>query len=167
MPIADAFVAEFEHEMTTTGKLLERVPDHLAAWKPHAKSMSLGELAIHIATLTGWAEMVVQQTGFDVAPTDGPEWVQPKFVSTSETVRTFTDGSAKARAAISGASDADLMIPWTLKAGAHTVFTLPRAAVLRSSVLSHIIHHRGQLSVYLRLNDVAVPAIYGPSADES
>jgi len=166
MPIADAFVAEFDHEMSTTQKLLERVPDHLAAWKPHAKSMSLGELAIHIATLAGWAEMVVQQTEFDVAPTDGPAWVQPRFVSTSETVQAFANGSASSRAAIAGATDADLMIPWTLKAGAHTVFTQPRATVLRSFVFSHIIHHRGQLSVYLRLNDVAVPAIYGPSADE-
>jgi uncharacterized damage-inducible protein DinB len=166
MPIADSLLPEFDHEMKTTRALLERVPDDKAAWKPHAKSMSMGELAIHVASLTNFALMTVGQTEFDMNPPGGEPFRSPKWQSSSATLATFDNGIADARRAIAGVSDAELMVPWTLKSGAHTIFTLPRIAVLRSFLMNHIIHHRGQLSVYLRLNDVPLPPMYGPTADE-
>jgi uncharacterized damage-inducible protein DinB len=160
--MVDALLPEFDHEMTTTRKLLERVPDDRLAWKPHDKSMSIGALATHLSTLPWWGEMTITRPEFDVASI-GP---QAEATSRAQILETFDRHVAATRAAISASSDAELMAPWALKREGHTIFSMPRAAAWRSFVLSHVVHHRGQLSVYLRLLDVPVPSIYGPSADE-
>jgi uncharacterized damage-inducible protein DinB len=162
MSISQALLPEFDQEMGNTRKSLERVPEDKFGFKPHAKSMSLGALATHLATINHWAEAVFGMDSFDVST--APKTQDLK--SRAEVLATFDQNTATARKAIASASDADLMKPWTLKAGSNTVFTLPRIGVVRSFLLNHNIHHRAQLGVYLRLNDIAVPSIYGPSADE-
>lgn len=163
MPISASVLPEFDTEMATTRTLLERVPESRAAWTPHTKSRTLGELASHIANLPRLGLITMESDELDVAPPDGD--ATPGFSNTAELVRIFDDNVKRARAAIESASDSDLMEAWTLRRAGRTVWTLPRAAVLRSFILSHMIHHRGQLSVYLRMTDVPVPAVYGPTAD--
>ena len=160
--IKDSLLAEYDHEMATTRKLIERVPLDKLAWKPHDKSMSLGGLAMHLANLPTWAATILDEKSFDLAAAP-PNLDEP--ASTTDILQHFDRSRASARAALDK-SDAEFDALWTLKRGGFEIFTLPRIAAFRSFVLSHLIHHRGQLSVYLRLNDVAVPAIYGPSADE-
>jgi uncharacterized damage-inducible protein DinB len=167
MAIKDSILPELDHEMATTRKLLERVPEERADWKPHPKSMSLGQLSAHLATIPFWGIKTMELPELDLNPPGGPGFKSPDFESTQGTLARFDDNVRQAREAIAAAPDQDFFVPWTLKNGGRTIFTLPRVAVLRSFVLSHIIHHRGQLSVYLRLNDVPVPSIYGPSADET
>lgn len=162
--IAETLLPEFDIEMATTRKLLERVPDAQAAWKPHAKSTGLGDLAQHIAVLAGFGAMIVTQEGRDVAAGGGPR--PPRFTSAQTLLETFDENVRKSREAIAGASDAHLGVPWALRNGERVILQMPRAAVLRTLLMNHIIHHRGQLSVYLRLNDVPLPSIYGPTADE-
>jgi uncharacterized damage-inducible protein DinB len=162
MPIKDGLLVEFDHEMATTRKLLERVPEEKLGWKPHAKSMSLGGLATHLANLPRWGGTILNQSFFDLA--DSPPNLQEK-TSRAEILAAFDEDAKQARASLDK-TDAELMAPWALKRGGHEIFSLPRMAAFRTFVLYHIVHHRGQLSVYLRLNDVPVPAIYGPSADE-
>jgi uncharacterized damage-inducible protein DinB len=162
MPLNQALLPEFDHEMANTRKSLERVPDNKLAWKPHTKSMTMGNLGTHLATISGWAEAIIGQDSFDVK-TAPPT---PELKSRVQMVETFDKSAASARKAISAATDEQLMKPWSLVSGGKNVFTLPRIAVLRSFILNHTIHHRAQLGVYLRLNDIAVPSIYGPSADE-
>lgn len=163
MKMSDALLPEFDQEMATTRKVLERVPDDRLGWKPHEKSMSLGRLASHVAELPVWVETILHQDGFDMAaPRDKPR----DLASSREMVERFDSVIAKARTLLAAAEDQTLLQPWSLKNGDHVIFTQSRAGVLRSMVYSHSIHHRGQLSVYLRLNDVPVPSIYGPSADE-
>jgi uncharacterized damage-inducible protein DinB len=166
MAIKDAILPEFDHEMATTRKLLERVPEDRKDWQPHPKSMSLGRLSQHLATLPNWVGATTGQTELHMNPPGGPAYTPPEFESTASALATFDENVKAGRAAIAAAEDKDFMVPWTFKSGGRTIFTMPRAAVLRSFVTNHIIHHRGQLSVYLRLNDVPVPSIYGPSADE-
>jgi uncharacterized damage-inducible protein DinB len=166
MPMSQVLLPEFDHEMANTRKALERVPDDKFGWKPHEKSMTLGRLATHVAELTGWIPTTLETESLDFAPPGAPPF-QPKIAaSRAELLATFDKNVAAARAAIGGAGDAQWMVPWTLLNGGQTIFSLPRIAVLRGMVMNHIIHHRGQLAVYLRLNDVPVPALYGPSADE-
>lgn len=162
MPLNQALLPEFDHEMANTRKSLERIPDSKLGWKPHAKSMSMGGLATHLATINHWTEAIMGSDSFDVknAPPN------PELKSSAQMLEAFDKNTASARKAIAGATDEQLMKPWSLLSGGKAVFTLPRAAVLRSFILSHTIHHRAQLGVYLRLNDVPVPSIYGPSADE-
>lgn len=162
MALNQALLPEFDHEMQTTRRTLERVPEDKLGWKPHQKSMSLGGLATHLATINHWVDATMGMDAFDVAGVPP----NPELKSRAEILAAFDQNAASARKAIAGASDADLMKPWSLLSSGKAVFTLPRIAVLRSFILNHTIHHRGQLSVYLRLNDVAVPSIYGPSADE-
>ncbi len=162
MPLNQAFLPEFDHEMANTRKSLERVPDGKSDWKPHPKSMTLGGLATHLATINHWAEAIVGQDSFDV--TNAPP--TPVLKSKAELLGAFDKNVATARKAIAAATDEQLMKPWSLISGGKAVFTLPRIGVLRSFVMNHVIHHRAQLGVYLRLNDVPVPSIYGPSADE-
>ena len=162
MSLVDALLPEFDHEMTMTRKLLERVPDDRLAWKPHAKSMSLGGLATHVANLPWWGEVTLAQTEFDTASVGPPS----EATSRTQVLEAFDRNTTTTRALLAGKSDAELMAPWALKRGGQTIFSMPKAAVWRSFVLSHLVHHRGQLSVYLRLLDVPVPSIYGPSADE-
>ena len=163
MPIVDALVPEFDHEMTTTRKVLERVPEGRFDWKPHKKSMSLGGLATHVANIAYWGEVTLTQPGIDLGGAGQAE--VPK--TRAELLATFDRNVTTTRSALVGKSDAELMAPWTLKSSGHTVFTMPKVTVWRSFVMNHMIHHRAQLSVYLRLNDVPVPSMYGPSADEA
>jgi uncharacterized damage-inducible protein DinB len=160
--IKNGLLAEYDHEVATTLKLIERVPADRLAWKPHDKSMTLGGLAQHIANLPTWTAPILEQASFDLA-TAPPNLPEPS--SQEEILERFERSTAKARQALDK-TDAELTAPWTLRRAGQEMFTMPRIAAFRSFVLSHLIHHRGQLSVYLRLNDIAVPAIYGPSADE-
>jgi uncharacterized damage-inducible protein DinB len=162
MAIKDGLLAEFDHEMATTRKLLERLPEEKLSWKPHAKSMSLGGLATHLANLPHWGRTILNESSFDLGAT--PPNLQEK-TSRADILAAFDDTTREARTSLNK-TDAELMAPWALKRGGHEMFSLPRMAAFRTFVLYHIVHHRGQLSVYLRLNDVPVPAIYGPSADE-
>lgn len=168
MAIRDGILPEFDHEMQTTRKVLERVPEGKAEFKPHDKSMTLERLAGHVAELPGWAKETMLQDSIDVNPQGNTSTTNMslKMTSRKQLLEEFDRRAAAGRAAIAGASDEDFMKPWSLMAGGKTVFTLPKIAVLRGFVMNHMIHHRGQLSVYLRLNDVPVPSIYGPSADE-
>ncbi len=162
MPIVDALLPEFDHEMTTTRKVLERVPEDKFDWKPHAKSFSLGALAAHVVALPAWGAETLTRSEVDIAGSQPPAAPPSK----AELVATFDTHGATTRSALAGKTDAELMATWTLKRGGKAIFSMPKANVLRSFVLNHLIHHRGQLSVYLRLLDVPVPSIYGPSADE-
>ncbi len=167
MAIKEALLPEFDQEMASTRKTLERVPEDKLGWKPHEKSGTLGWLAGHVATLPGWATMTIRQDELDLAP-GGQSPAPPQAPKTTkELLAVFDKSVADARAAISGTSDAEFMKPWTLLKGGQKLMTLPKAAVMRSFVMNHLIHHRAQLGVYLRLNNVAVPSIYGPSADEN
>jgi uncharacterized damage-inducible protein DinB len=162
--MTDALLPEFDHEMAVTRRLLERAPLAQADWKPHEKSMSLGELTTHIANIPAWTPTLMHEAGYDMAADAGER--REVIRSARELLGTFDANVSEARRHLAAASDAELMQPWTLRAGEHVVFTQPRAGVLRGFLFSHTIHHRGQLSVYLRLQNVAVPSIYGPSADE-
>src|SRR5262252_8081175 len=162
MALKDVLLAEYDHEMGVTRRLLERVPDAQLSWKPHDKSMSLGALATHIASLPEWGGLILNEAAFDLG--GGPPSVVP-CGSRTEILERFDQASSRTRAAIDK-TDAELTARWTLTRGDHEMFSLPRATAFLSFVLNHVIHHRGQLSVYLRLNNVPVPAIYGPSADE-
>jgi uncharacterized damage-inducible protein DinB len=164
MAIKDAILPEFDHEMATTRSLLERVPVD-ADWKPHAKSMTLGRLSAHVTELPYWGVTTMTTTELDFNPPGGQPYVSPTYQSTAQLVKLFDDNVAAARSAIAAASDADMMVNWSLKNGGQTVLTMPRVAVLRTFVMNHIIHHRAQLGVYLRLKDVPLPSTYGPSAD--
>lgn len=164
MAMVDALLPEFDHEMTTTRKLLERVPEDKLAWKPHPKSFSLGQLAAHVATIPMWGEMTITRPEIDVAAGATPPGESPPK---AEILSSFDKNSAATRSALTGVTDAQLMAPWALKRDGHTIFSMPKAVVWRSFVLNHLVHHRGQLSVYLRMLDVPIPSMYGPSADEN
>lgn len=166
MAIHDALLPEFDHEMATTRRALERVPESDLDWAPHPKSMKIGRLAGHLAELPGLATKALATDLLDFRAPGAPP-VQPTVMtSRKQLLEIFDKNVAAARAAIAAASDADLMKTFTLAAGGKTIFSLPRAAAYRGFVMNHVIHHRGQLCVYLRLKDVPVPSIYGPSADE-
>jgi uncharacterized damage-inducible protein DinB len=166
MAIRDAFLPEFSHEMATARKTLERVPEGKAEWAPHPRSMKMGRLAGHIAELPGLITTALSQGALDFRQPGAPPRVPYVMTTREGLLQMFDKNVAAASAAIAGVSDEALMKTFTLSAGGKVIFALPRLAVLRGFVLNHVIHHRGQLSVYLRLNDVAVPSIYGPSADE-
>lgn len=163
MALIDSLLPEFDHEISTTRKLLERVPEDKFDWKPHAKSMSLGALATHVATIPMWGEATITKDEIDVATGQAP--AQP--TSRADLLAMFDTHAASTRTALAGATDAVFMAPWALKKSGQTLFSMPKAAIWRGFVLSHLIHHRGQLSVYLRILDVPIPSIYGPSADEA
>lgn len=164
MAMKDALLPEYDHEMATTRRLLERVPLSEAQWKPHPKSMTMGELAAQLVEIPGWVGSIINSPFVDMAA--GAHGERPAFKSTDELLAAFDQNVAKARATIASKSDAEMMEPWSLKHGEKVLITMPKAGVLRSFLLNHLIHHRGQLSVYIRLKDVPVPSIYGPSADE-
>jgi uncharacterized damage-inducible protein DinB len=166
MAIKDGLLPEFDHEMAGARKTLERVPDDKFDWKPHEKSSAMGALATHIAGLAGWATFTISQDSLDIAPNGEPQRTTP-LTSQAELLEKFDQNVAASRDAIAAASDEVLFQPWTLLANGKVLMTMPRVAVLRSFVLNHLIHHRAQLGVYLRLNDIPVPSIYGPSADDS
>ena len=167
MKISEALLPEFDHEMANTRKTLERVPEDKFSWKPHEKSMTLGRLAVHVAEIPTWAAHTIEMDSLDVAPPGAPPYQPPKADTRKDILDLFDKTVTSARAAIAGASDEHLLKPWTLLSGGKTILTMPRVAVLRSFIMNHTIPHRAQLGVYLRLNNVPVPAIYGPSADEA
>ena len=163
MSVKDGFIAEYQMEMATTRKALERLPEGRFAFKPHEKSYSLGELGTHLANLQQWVGVTLNMDAFDV----GVHVPRTEALKTTGAVlEMFDKNVAEAVKMMADAPDDRYMESWSLKNGDTTVFTMPKAAVLRSFVLNHTIHHRGQLTVYLRLNDVALPMIYGPTADE-
>jgi uncharacterized damage-inducible protein DinB len=166
MSIAGGLLPEFDREMGVTRRLLERVPDGQFDWRPHAKSMTLGRLAEHLAELPQWFGYTIAQNGIDLAAARRPDGYQPP-ASRDAVLAMFDTNVAAARAALDGQTDAELLAPWTLSRAGQQMFTMPKAGVLRAFVLNHMVHHRGQLSVYLRLHDVPLPSIYGPSADEA
>ncbi len=167
MNIRDVLLPEFDQEMASTRKTLERVPEGKPDFKPHPKSMPLARLAGHVAELPMWAVTTLTQDSFDFAPAGAPPFQPTLMTSRTELLKLFDEGVAKARAALAAVSDDTWQAPWTLQRGGQTLFSMPKVAVWRGFVMSHLIHHRAQLGVYLRLNDVPVPSIYGPSADES
>ncbi|HEX7149860.1 MAG TPA: DinB family protein [Thermoanaerobaculia bacterium] len=163
MNFLDAYLAEFDHEMKTTRSLLEIVPPDSTDWKPHPKASSLGFLATHLANLPSWLAMIFAAPDFDANPGGKPARVP--YESVERALQMFDENVAKAREALTSATPDVLGEPWSLKSNGATVFTMPRAVVLRTFVMNHLIHHRGQLSVYLRALDVKLPSIYGPTAD--
>jgi uncharacterized damage-inducible protein DinB len=163
MAIKDGLLAEFDHEMGTTRKLLDRLPEDKFAWKPHEKSMSLGGLATHLANIPNWGGNILAETSFDLAM--APPNLAEK--TSRGDVLTHFDEAVKGTRKLLDKTDAELIALWTLRRAGQEMFSIPRVAAFRSFVLYHTVHHRGQLSVYLRLTGVPVPAIYGPSADES
>jgi uncharacterized damage-inducible protein DinB len=167
MRISDTLLPEFDHEAATTRKCLARIPDDRFSFKPHPKSFEMGALAVHIATMLHWGAGTLQTDSFDYAPVGGEPYVAPVAKSNTELLAMFDRASAEFRAALAAAENDAMMAPWSLLAGGKTIFTMPRVAVLRGMIFNHIVHHRGQLSVYLRMCDIPVPAIYGPSADEA
>jgi len=163
MAIIEMLLQELEQEAQTTKRVLERVPDAELGWKPHPKSMSLGQLALHLATVPGGVAEMASLPGLD-AP---PAFVQPAAQTAAELVPALEQSVAKARTLLGGMDDRQAMELWTLKSGDQVLMKMPRAALLRAIMLNHWYHHRGQLSVYLRQLNVPLPSIYGPSADEN
>ena len=166
MKISDMFLPEFDQEMTTARKTLERIPEDNLGWKPHEKSMTLGRLAGHVAELAGWAVPTLTQDSLDFAPPGQPPMQPTIATSRKQVLDIFDKNREESRRAIAGASNEEFVKNWTLLRGGQTIMTMPKIAVLRSFCINHIIHHRAQLGVYLRLNEIPVPSVYGPSADE-
>ncbi len=164
--ISQSLLPEFDMEVANTRKTLERVPDGKPDFRPHEKSMTLARLAGHLAELPQWAVMTLGQTELDINPPGAPQFEAYVMTSRADAVSRFDEYVKQARALITATNDESWMQTWTLKNGGETVMALPRIAVMRGFVLNHMIHHRAQLGVYLRMNDVPVPSIYGPSADE-
>ncbi len=165
MAFADSFLPEFDNEMKTTRSLLERVPFDNPTWKPHTKSTDLGSLASHVANLVGFTIPIASSNALDFSNPEAAKFVSMSYANNAELLNAFDANVSAARQAITKLADADLMTSWELKNGEHVVLSIPRVAALRSFMMNHIIHHRGQLSVYLRLNNVPLPSIYGPTAD--
>ena len=166
MPLTELLLPEFDAEMAATRRVLERVPDGKGSWKPHPKSMTLGRLATLLAELPGWAVNALTLDELDIMPPGGPPPKYEALESRSKILDLFDRNAATARAALAKASDAEFKKPWAFKVGGRTIATNPKYTVYRQTVINHLAHHRGQLTVYLRLNGAPVPAVYGPTADE-
>jgi len=162
MPLSGALLPEFDEEMKNTRKMLERVPDGKFDYKPHDKSMAMGRLASHVAELPSWAAHTLQMDLLEMQPGQAPYLAK----SSKQLLEDFDKNVAEGRKLIAEATDADFAKIWTFKYGGQTVFSAPKSVVIRNVVMNHLIHHRAQLSVYLRLNEIEVPGMYGPSADE-
>jgi uncharacterized damage-inducible protein DinB len=162
--IAQPFATELEREGVSTRRVLERIPTDRLDWQPHPKSMSLGRLAQHVATIPGFMSRMAREDGFDIAK---PRPTQPTLESTEELLAAFDTALGEARDFLGGLEDEACAAPWCFSAGERELFTVPRIGMVRSMMLNHLYHHRGQLTLYLRLLDIPVPAIYGTSADEN
>jgi uncharacterized damage-inducible protein DinB len=163
MALIDGMLQEFEQETQTTRRVLERVPDNQLAWRPHEKARTLGELALHVAMVPGGvAELVASPS-----PAQAPQFTDPSPTSASELIPALDQSIAKVKEVLGGMDDAALMATWRLMQGDRELLAVPRVAMLRSVMLNHWYHHRGQLTVYLRELGVPIPSIYGPSADEN
>jgi uncharacterized damage-inducible protein DinB len=167
MTIGQTMLGEFDQEMQNTRKVLERLPDEKWSWKPHEKSGTVGWLAGHVATLPGWLTMTINTEELDYAPVNGPAYQPPKIENRQQALANFDKEVGEARAALASVSDQEMMKGWKLLAGGQEIFTMPRIACIRGFVMNHLIHHRAQLTVYYRLLNIAVPGMYGPSADET
>jgi uncharacterized damage-inducible protein DinB len=163
MPFSQNLLPEFDEEMKNTRKILECVPDGKFDYKPHAKSMTLGGLGTHIATLPSWTTFTLDTEELNLTP----DFKQEVGNSRAELLAMFDKSVAAAREKIAAASDEDWKVMWTLKVSGNPIFSMPRSTVMRSSIMNHLVHHRAQLGVYLRLNEIAIPGMYGPSADEA
>jgi uncharacterized damage-inducible protein DinB len=166
MSYAESILPEFDQEMASTRKVLERIPDDNLDWQPHTKSHTIGWNANHLANLPEWLVMTLTKPSLDIAPVGSEPYAFPKLTSRTEILDLFDRNVAAARKAITGAKDGDERQMWTLSQAGKEFFTMPRSAVVRTFVLNHIIHHRAILCVYLRLNNIPVPGMYGPSGDE-
>ncbi|MBX3382712.1 MAG: DinB family protein [Phycisphaeraceae bacterium] len=166
MTFAQMTLPEFDHEMATTRKLLERIPEDKLAWKAHAKSNTIGWNACHLAEIPGWGANILTESHFDMNPTGNDPYTTPDLTSRKAILDFFDTNVALCRKALAAVADADIMAPWQLRDHGSVILEMPRAVAFRTWILSHTIHHRGILSVYFRLNDIPVPAIYGPSGDE-
>jgi uncharacterized damage-inducible protein DinB len=166
MSYAETLLPEFDQEMASTRKVLERLPDDKLDWKPHPKSNTIGWNANHVADTVNWLVLALTKPSLDMAPTDGPKYEFPALTSRKQILELFDRNVAAARKAIAETKDEEIGHPWTLSQAGQEYFTMPRSTVVRIFVLNHLIHHRAHLCVYLRLNDVAVPGMYGPSGDE-
>ena len=167
MTIGQTMLSEFDQEMQNTRKVLERCPDEKWNWKPHDKSGTLGWLAGHVATMVDWLPYTIKTEELDYAPVGGPSFTPPKIDNRKQVLAEFDKNVSAARAVLVGVSDTEMMKNWRLLAGGQEIFKMPRVAAIRGMVLNHHYHHRAQLTVYLRLLNVAVPGLYGPSADEA
>jgi len=163
MTVIEGLLAELEQEADTTRRVLERIPQEHLTWRPHPKSMSLGQLALHVATVPG---NVAELAAKDTIPTP-PAFVQPEASTAAELVPSLKESVAKAKRALGGLDDAKMAAMWRLQNGGRDVMVMPRAAFVRAIMLNHWYHHRGQLLVYLRLLNQSVPSVYGPTADEN
>jgi len=163
--MTQALLQELEFEAPATRKTLERIPEKFD-WTPHQKSMSLGRLAQHLAEIPDWAVKAITLDELDLAPPGAPPQRPAPLTSRAQVLSEFDKNFAAAKTALAGTNDDHLMKTWSLKMGGKTILSLPRVAVVRNFVLNHNVHHRAQMGVYLRLNDIAVPSVYGPSADE-
>jgi uncharacterized damage-inducible protein DinB len=166
MNLSQMILPEFDHEMANTRKTLERVPEDNLDWQPHAKSMTLQRLTSHLAEVPSWGAVILTREELDLGPPGGSSFKPSLFGSREEWLKAFDGHVAATRVALAAASDEELNKDWTLKSGGAVIFSEPRIAVFRGMILNHNVHHRGQLTVYLRLRNVPVPALYGPSADE-
>jgi uncharacterized damage-inducible protein DinB len=164
MSYADTLLPEFDQEMANTRKVLERIPDDKLDWQPHPKSHTIGWNANHVADIPNWLVMVLNTPSLDIAPVGGQAYTSPELTRGKEILELFDRNVAVARKAITEAKD--VSSPWSLLQAGKPIFTMPRTAVIRSMVLNHLMHHRAHLLVYLRLNDIPVPGMYGPSGDE-
>jgi uncharacterized damage-inducible protein DinB len=165
MKLTELFAAQLEREAAVTKRVVERVPEGKPDWKPHEKSMALGYLSALVATMPGWVALTIDLDELDLNPPGGSRYTPRVMGTTRELVQALDESAAKSRAALARTSDEHLMKPWRLAVGGRVVSSQPRHVVL-GDAFTHLAHHRGQLSVYLRLNGAAVPSIYGPSADE-
>ena len=166
MAIIDLLLPEFDKEMASTRKTLERIPDDKFDYKPHPKSGSMGWIVTHLANIPVWTVRALNQDDFDLSPAGAPPQRTIPLNSTAEVLARFDKNVADARVALARATDGALAEPWSLLSSGRKMFTLTRAEVIRNMVMNHSIHHRGQLTMYMRLNDIPVPGLYGPSADE-
>lgn len=165
MPLIDALLPEFDREMGQTRKVLDRVPDGQFDWRPHPTSMTIGRLAEHLGEMPLWATTTMAQDGIDMTTPRPVGYKSP--ITRAEVLAMFDANLTAARANVAGKTDGEFDAPWTLRAGGKDVFTMPKGSVMRSFVLNHMVHHRGQMTVYLRMLGVKIPSIYGPSGDES
>jgi uncharacterized damage-inducible protein DinB len=164
--ISQSLLPEFDMEMANTRKMLARVPESEGAFLPHAKSMTLRRLAGHVAEMPMWAVMTLGRDELDLRPDGRQTYEAYELTTTADAVAMFDENLRQGRALLEAATDETMMRPWTLKDQGQIYFSMPKVAVMRSFVMNHMIHHRGQLAVYLRMNNVPVPGMYGPSADE-